>query len=46
MVMTPEYIIDNKGRKTKVVLPMKAYQELLEDLHDLVLPWRDVMKSV
>ena len=35
MVMTPEYIIDNKGRKTKVVLPIEDYQELLEDLHDL-----------
>jgi hypothetical protein len=29
------FVVDNKGRKTSVVLPLKRYQRLLEDLHDL-----------
>ena len=29
------YIVDEKGRKTSVILPMKDYRQLLEDLHDL-----------
>lgn len=31
------FLIDNKGRKTAVVLPLKEYQELLEDLEDLAI---------
>ena len=31
----PEYIVDSEGRRTKVILPVEAYEELLEDLHDL-----------
>lgn len=27
------YIIDRKGKKAAVVLPIKDYQRLLEDLH-------------
>jgi hypothetical protein len=30
-----EYIVDAKGKKTKVVLPVAVYEKLLEDLHDL-----------
>ncbi len=30
-----EYITDNKGKRRKVILPMKTYTSLLEDLHDL-----------
>ncbi len=26
----PEYIVDREGRKTKVVLPIEAYEELLK----------------
>jgi hypothetical protein len=29
------YITNTKGRKTAVVLPVREYQRLLEDLHDL-----------
>ena len=32
-----QYIVDNKGRRTAVVLPVKEYEELLEDLHDLAV---------
>jgi PHD/YefM family antitoxin component YafN of YafNO toxin-antitoxin module len=31
------YIIDEKGEKTAVVLPVGEYEELLEDLHDLAI---------
>jgi len=31
------YIVDQKGKKTAVVLPMEEYEELLEDLHDLAV---------
>jgi len=31
----PEYITSQSGRKKAVVLPIREYQRLLEDLHDL-----------
>jgi hypothetical protein len=31
------FVVDEKGRKQSVVLPIKEYQELLEDLADLAL---------
>jgi PHD/YefM family antitoxin component YafN of YafNO toxin-antitoxin module len=31
------YIIDEKGQKTAVVIPVEEYEELLEDLHDLAI---------
>jgi hypothetical protein len=31
----PQYITDDKGRKTAVILSLDAYNELLEDLSDL-----------
>jgi hypothetical protein len=31
------FLIDERGRKQSVVLPIKEYQELLEDLADLAL---------
>lgn len=30
-----EYITDNKGRKTKVVLPIEDFENIMEDLYDL-----------
>ena len=33
--MKERFVIDDKGRKTAVILPMKEYLQLLEDLHDL-----------
>lgn len=35
--MSLEYIVDEQGNKTKVVLPFADYKELLEDLHDLAV---------
>jgi hypothetical protein len=31
----PQFITDEKGRKTAVILSLDAYNELLEDLSDL-----------
>jgi len=31
------YIVDEKGQKTAAILPVKEYEELLEDLHDLAI---------
>ena len=30
-----QFIVDKNGKKTHIVLPLKEYEELLEDLHDL-----------
>jgi hypothetical protein len=32
-----QYIVDEKGRRTGVVLSFRRYQKLLEDLHDLAV---------
>lgn len=32
-----QYIVDEKGQKTAVILSIEEYEELLEDLHDLVV---------
>jgi len=32
-----QYIVNQKGQKTGVVLPLQEYEELLEDLHDLAI---------
>ena len=32
-----QLIVDAKGRKTAVLLPLRRYQQLMEDLHDLVV---------
>jgi len=31
------YIIDEKGKKKAIILPIEEYEELLEDLHDLAI---------
>jgi len=31
------FIVDKKGKKTAVVIPIKDYESLLEDLHDLAV---------
>jgi len=31
----PQFVIDGKGKKTGVLLPLKRYHKLMEDLHDL-----------
>ena len=32
-----QFIVDAKGRKTGVVLPLRRYRALMEDLHDLAV---------
>ena len=32
-----QFVIDAKGRKTGVILPLRQYQKLMEDLHDLAV---------
>jgi PHD/YefM family antitoxin component YafN of YafNO toxin-antitoxin module len=32
---TEQYIVDGNGDKTAVVIPVREYEKLLEDLHDL-----------
>ena len=31
----PEYIVDRRGRKTKIILPVKEYETMPGDLYDL-----------
>lgn len=35
--LNPDYITDAKGQKRAVILPLKEYEELLEDLNDLAV---------
>jgi len=37
MAKTEEYIVDKNGRKKSVVLDIKEYEELLEDIESLAL---------
>ena len=32
-----QYVIDTNGKKTGVILSLKRYQQLMEDLHDLAI---------
>lgn len=32
-----QFVMNSKGRKVAVILPLKTYQSLLEDLNDLVV---------
>lgn len=32
-----QYVVDSKGERTAVILPVKRYEQLLEDLHDLAV---------
>lgn len=51
-----QYLVDEKGRKTAVLLSVKEYEELLEDLEDLAImaerrgepsePWEEVKKRL
>ena len=53
---TASYIVDGKGKKTAVILPIERYEELLEDLEDLAvmasrdgepnIPWEEVKKRL
>jgi PHD/YefM family antitoxin component YafN of YafNO toxin-antitoxin module len=38
MILSPaQYVVDAKGKKTAVLLSLKQYQKLMEDLHDLAV---------
>ena len=32
-----QFIVNEKGKKTAVILPYSEYEELLEDIHDLAI---------
>ncbi len=32
-----QFVVDAKGKKTGVILPLRRYQKLMEDLHDLAV---------
>jgi len=32
-----QYVVDEKGKKTAVIMPVEEYEELLEDIHDLAI---------
>ena len=32
-----QFVVDVKGRRTGIILSLKRYQQLLEDLHDLAV---------
>jgi hypothetical protein len=36
-LLNPQYLVDHSGKRTFVVLPVREYEEMLEDLHDLVV---------
>ena len=35
--ITEKFIVDEKGNKTAVIIPIEEYNKLLEDLHDLAM---------
>ena len=35
--MNTQFIVDEEGKKTAVILPVEDYEELLEDIHDLTV---------
>ena len=37
MAVQEQFIIDAKGKKTSIILPLRQYQKLMEDLHDLAI---------
>ena len=42
-----EFVIDKKGKKKAVIFPIKQYEQLMEDLHDLgVVAERRKEKSI
>jgi PHD/YefM family antitoxin component YafN of YafNO toxin-antitoxin module len=37
MAAQEQYVVDTDGKKTAVILSLKRYRELMEDLHDLAM---------
>jgi hypothetical protein len=36
-MLAPQYVVNEKGKKTAVLLPITAYKQMLKDLHDLAV---------
>ena len=32
-----QYVVDDQGTRLAVILPLKQYEQLMEDLHDLAI---------
>jgi len=32
-----QYVVDTEGKKTGIIVPVKRYQRLMEDIHDLAV---------
>lgn len=42
-----QYVVNDEGQKTAVLLPIQTYEQMLEDLHDLaVVAQRREAKSI
>lgn len=37
MAAQDQFVVDSNGKKTAVILSLKRYEELMEDLHDLAV---------
>jgi len=37
MAAQEQFVVDTNGRKTGIILSLKRYQALMEDLHDLAV---------
>ncbi len=37
MNYTEEFVVDTKGKKKAIIFPMKQYEQMKEDLHDLAM---------
>jgi len=37
MAIVEQYVIDEKGNKVAIILPLTEYRHLKEDLHDLAM---------
>ena len=35
--LTEQFVVDSQGKKTAVILPIRHYQKLLEDVRDLAV---------
>lgn len=54
--MTTKFLTDKKGKKVAAVIPIKEYEEMMEDLIDLAaiverrndetIPWEQVKKDL
>ena len=54
--MTTKFLTDKKGKKVAAVIPIKEYEEMMEDLIDIAaclevsreetIPWEQVKKEI